>query len=130
MLKSKNMKAKILTLSLIAFLFTLSVNTQAQSTAGHHPNEPIAQHYEGGLEKLNADIQAAIVYPMMAKRSRKQGTCVIKLKLHADGTASTYEIVKNIGLGCGKEALRVVKTLKFNAPGFDQDYKVAVKFTY
>lgn len=90
---------------------------------------PIAQYYEGGEEALLADIQKALVYPVMAKRARKQATVVIKVKLNADGTTSDYQIVAEPGYGMGQEALRVVKTLKFQPAGFDQNHNVPVKFS-
>ena len=45
-----------------------------------------------------------------------------------DGHFDHVKIVKNIGGGCGDEALRIVKTLKFNAPGYVADYNIPVKF--
>ncbi len=122
------MRTRILSTALVAFFFMLiSPSTFAQSD--HDPNEPVAQHYEGGLSQLNADIKSRMVYPAMARKMRKQGTCVIHVRIAADGTTSQHKIVKNIGAGCGAEALRVVKTLKFKPTGYDRDYKVAVKFS-
>ena len=64
----------------------------------------------------------------MAKRNRRQGTCIIHVKLMEDGTFDHVKVVKNIGAGCGEEAARVVNTLKFNAPGYVADYNIPVKF--
>ncbi|MDB4834976.1 energy transducer TonB [Cyclobacteriaceae bacterium] len=89
----------------------------------------IAQHYTGGEEKLLADIQKAIVYPAKAKRMRMQGTVYIHCKLLANGTIAYTKITKKIGGGCDDEAVRVVKSLKFNAPGYDGEYNIPVKFT-
>ncbi len=89
---------------------------------------PIAEHYEGGQTKLYQDIAKELQYPAMAKRSRRQGTCIIHVKLLADGTFGYAKVVKNIGAGCGAEALRVVKTLKFKAPGYIAEYNIPVRF--
>jgi protein TonB len=89
---------------------------------------PIAEHYEGGEEKLLQDIAAELQYPPMAKRNRRQGTCIIHVKLMEDGSFDHVKVVKNIGAGCGEEAMRVVKTLKFKAPGYVADYNIPVKF--
>jgi protein TonB len=65
---------------------------------------------------------------MMAKRNRIQGECIIAFVLNEDGTTSGAKVVKNIGGGCGEEALRVVKLLKFKAPGFKMQTNVPVIF--
>lgn len=89
---------------------------------------PVAEHYEGGQEKLLADIQKSITYPGMAKRNRIQGECIVSLTLTDDGRMINYKLLKNVGGGCGEEAMRVVKTLKFKAPGYRVDATVPVRF--
>ena len=90
---------------------------------------PVATHYEGGQDALLADIQKIMQYPPMAKRNRIEGECIIAMTLEKDGQVSNYKLIKNIGGGCGDEAMRVVKALKFNAPGYRVDLTVPVKFT-
>jgi len=102
--------------------FLLAVSSFIQSDV------PIAEHYEGGEEQLMKDIAAEIQYPATAKRNRIQGTCIIHVKLMEDGHFDHVKVVKNIGGGCGDEAARVVKTLKFKAPGYVADYNIPVKF--
>lgn len=115
------------------FLLTLSLSTSFGESKLMNNEEqksiPVAQYYEGGETALLADIQKELVYPIMAKKSRKQGTCVIKLKLNADGTTDNFQIVSELGYGTGQEAMRVVQTLKFKAPGYDQNHNVPVKFS-
>jgi protein TonB len=89
---------------------------------------PIAEHYTGGEEQLMKNIHTELKYPPTAKRNRIQGTCIIHVKLMEDGHFDHVSIVKNIGGGCADEAVRVVKTLKFNAPGYVADYNIPVKF--
>lgn len=75
-----------------------------------------------------AFINDKLVYPVMAKRNRIQGTCIVKLKLDEFGKMSDLNLVKNIGGGCGEEALRVVRLLQFNAPGYSAIYSIPVNF--
>jgi len=89
---------------------------------------PVATHYEGGQEALLTDIQKMVQYPPMAKRNRIEGECIVAMTLEKDGQVSNYKLIKNIGGGCGDEAMRVVKELKFNAPGYRVDLTVPVKF--
>ena len=89
---------------------------------------PVATHYQGGQEALLADIQKNLQYPPMAKRNRIEGECIVAFTLNKDGSASNYKIIKNIGGGCGEEAMRVAQSLKYNAPGYQVDLTVPVKF--
>lgn len=124
------MRTLLLLITSTAMLFSfISVEKNAAPTETVQKSIPIAQYYEGGEEALIADIQKELVYPMMAKRARKQGTCVIKVKLNADGTTSDFQIVSELGYGTGQEALRVVKTLQFKSPGFDQNHNIPVNFS-
>lgn len=116
---------------LISGLFS-TVNAQTLgNTAGSAPKGsiPIAEHYEGGKEALIEKIQEIMVYPPSAKRNRRQGECIIHVTLQEDGTIKNAKIVKEIGAGTGAEALRVVKSLKFNAPGYVAEYSIPVIFS-
>ena len=89
----------------------------------------IAEHYTGGKEQLLKDIKANLKYPPAAKRNRRQGTVVVHVKLMENGTLTNVKVVQDkLGAGCGAEAVRIVKTLKFNAPGYVAEYNIPVKF--
>ncbi|RSK44553.1 energy transducer TonB [Hymenobacter perfusus] len=79
---------------------------------------PVAEYYEGGQDALMAFIAQELKYPIMARRNRIQGQCIVSFTLNTDGTMSGIKLVKNIGGGCGEEALRVVRLLKFNKPDY------------
>jgi protein TonB len=116
---------KIITRSLvISVLLSAMFALQAQAPKV----VPIAQFYTGGQEAMYKFINENLVYPINAKRNRIQGECVVSLNLNADGTMSGVSCVKNIGAGCGEEAIRVVKLLKFNAPGYGSRQNIPVYF--
>jgi periplasmic protein TonB len=89
---------------------------------------PVAEHYEGGQKVMYKFIEDNVIYPPTAKRNRMQGECIISFVLNEDGTTAGHKIVKNIGGGTGEEALRVVKLLKFRAPGYKMQTTVPVYF--
>lgn len=89
---------------------------------------PIAEHYEGATVKLMADIDSTIIYPPTAKRNRIQGTQNVRVTLLADGKLINLRCLNSIGAGCCEEAKRVLKTLKFKAPGYQANYIIPVKF--
>jgi protein TonB len=90
---------------------------------------PVAEFYEGGQEAMLADIQKMLVYPPMAKRNRVQGECIVAFVLEENGKISNQQLIKAVGAGTGEEAMRIVKGLKFKAPGYRFNATVPVKFT-
>lgn len=98
---------------------TEAAPAQGPAAAPHAPKAiPVAEYYEGGQEAMYAFIEKELKYPIMARRNRIQGQCIVSFTLNTDGTMSGIKLVKNIGGGCGEEALRVVRLLKFNKPGY------------
>ncbi|GAA3926722.1 energy transducer TonB [Hymenobacter algoricola] len=79
---------------------------------------PVAEYYEGGQTAMYEFIDKQLTYPIMARRNRIQGTCIVSFTLNTDGTMSGIKLVKNIGGGCGEEALRITRLLKFNKPDY------------
>ena len=103
---------------------------EAPKAGGAAPGKtiPVAEYYDGGQEAMYAFINKELNYPIMAKRNRIQGQCIISFTVNEDGVPSGYKIVKEMGGGTGAEALRVVKMLKFNAPGYPILVSLPVNF--
>jgi len=81
-------------------------------------NIPVAAYYEGGQEAMYAFIAQELKYPLLAKRNRMQGRCIVSFTLNTDGTMQGVKLVKQVGGGTGEEALRVVRLLKFKKPEY------------
>lgn len=79
---------------------------------------PVAEYYEGGQEAMYAFIAQELKYPLLAKRNRIQGRCIVSFTLNPDGTMAGVKLVKQVGGGTGDEALRVVRLLKFKKPAY------------
>ena len=79
---------------------------------------PVAEYYDGGQEAMYAFIAKEIKYPLLAKRNRIQGRCIVSFTLNPDGTMSSVKLVKQVGGGTGEEALRVARLLKFKNPEY------------
>lgn len=117
----------------LAFSATAQTATPAAPAATHSPAVtdkvlPVAQHFEGGQPAMYEFIAQELVYPPMAKRNRFQGQCIVAFTLNEDGSTANHKIIKNIGGGCGEEALRVVKLIKFKAPGYSMNASIPVNF--
>lgn len=92
----------------------------ASGTGLNHVGQdvPVAAYYEGGQEAMYAFIAKELKYPLLAKRNRMQGRCIISFTLNPDGTIQGLRIVKQVGGGTGEEAARVVRLLKFKKPEY------------
>ena len=62
-------------------------------------------------QKLLAFIYKNIDYPTIARETGIEGTVVIRFYIDEKGQVQAPEVIKEIGGGCGKEALRVVKKM-------------------
>ncbi len=84
-------------------------------------------------QKLLEFIYKNIQYPAIARENNIEGTVVIRFVVDKEGKVGKAEIVREIGGGCGEEALRVV--LKMNelperwSPGKQRGRPVNVYFT-
>ena len=79
---------------------------------------PVAEYYEGGQEAMYAFVNQELKYPLLAKRNRIQGQCIVSFTLNPDGTLTGVKLVKQVGGGTGDEALRVVRLLQFKKPEY------------
>ncbi|MEZ4960143.1 MAG: TonB family protein [Saprospiraceae bacterium] len=79
-------------------------------------------------EQLLSYLGNEIIYPAIARNNGIEGTVVIRFIIEKDGSISQPEIVREIGGGCGAEALRVVKSMPQWLPGKQQGRPVRVQF--
>jgi protein TonB len=70
-----------------------------------------------------------IRYPSLAKDNGIEGTVVVRFIVEKDGSISQPAIIRDIGGGCGAEALRVVKSMPTWLPGKQQGRPVRVQFS-
>ena len=78
--------------------------------------------------KLLSFVHSHMTYPAIARENNIEGTVVIQFVIEKDGSISNPKIMKDIGGGCGKEALRVVKLMDKWLPGRQRDHLVRVRF--
>ena len=88
-------------------------------------NEP---EFPGGDDSLYAYIARNIVYPEAAKKEKIQGRVFVTFVIEKDGQVSSAKILRDIGGGCGEEAIRVVKNMPKWKPGTQRGNPVRVQF--
>lgn len=71
----------------------------------------------GGLAGFYQYIGNNIKYPDIAKRLKVEGKVFVKFVVDKDGSLTQLEVVKGIGSGCDKEAIRVLKDAPKWTPG-------------
>ena len=73
--------------------------------------------FPGGMEAMYAFIEKTLVYPEEAKAAGIEGKVFVKFWVESDGGISNVVILRDIGYGCGDEAVRVVKLMPKWIPG-------------
>lgn len=79
---------------------------------------------KGGLGAL----QKKITYPEMARKAGIEGRVIIQFVVTKDGKVEDPRVIRGIGGGCDKEALRVVKQAQF-VPGRQRGKPVRVQYS-
>ena len=79
-------------------------------------------------KKMLEFIYGNIKYPSIARENGVEGTVVVRFVIDKTGAITAPEIVRDIGAGCGAEALRIVQMMpKWNA-GKQRGRPVKVQF--
>ena len=79
---------------------------------------------KGGLGQL----QQKINYPEVARKAGIEGRVIVQFIVDENGNVVNPKVVRGIGGGCDKEALRVVRTAQFQ-PGMQRGKPVKVRYT-
>jgi protein TonB len=83
--------------------------------------------------KLMEFIYSNIHYPAVARENGVEGNVVVQFIVNTDGSVTDLKIVRDIGGGCGEEALRVVELMNILkdkwVPGKQRGRPVRVMFT-
>ncbi|MBK7937481.1 MAG: TonB family protein [Lewinellaceae bacterium] len=85
--------------------------------------------FPGGEKELLKFLSENIKYPPLARENNIQGTVALTFVVGKDGSVRDVQIVKDIGGGCGKEAVRVVESMPKWNPGEANGHPVKVRFT-
>ena len=67
--------------------------------------------FPGGESAMMEYLSKNIQYPILARENGIQGTIVLSFLVGKDGSVSELQMIKDIGGGCGKEAMRVVRAM-------------------
>lgn len=84
--------------------------------------------FPGGVEALYKYLAENIVYPMQAKDNNISGRVYVSFVVEKDGSISDPKVLRNIGAGCGEEAVRVVQNMPRWTPGKNRGKPVRTRY--
>lgn len=88
-------------------------------------NDP---EFPGGMEALYKFLRENIKYPQLARDNNITGRVYVTFVVERDGSIANPRVLKDIGGGCGQEAIRVVKSMPKWTPGKQRGKAVRVQF--
>lgn len=84
--------------------------------------------FPGGLDSLTRFIKAHLRYPQEALEKGIEGRVYVTFTIEEDGSVSNVRLLRDIGGGCGAEAVRVVKLMPKWKPGRQRGKAVRTQF--
>jgi protein TonB len=84
--------------------------------------------FPGGERELLKFLASNIQYPALARDATIQGTVVLSFVVDKQGNTTDIEVVRDIGGGCGKEAMRVIGMMPRWMPGEANGHPVRVRY--
>jgi TonB family protein len=91
--------------------------------------------FPGGQEELMKYISENLRYPQQARETGTQGLVYVTFVVERDGSLTDIKILRDIGSGCGEEAVRIVKSMpkwipaKQRGKAVRMQFNLPVKFT-
>lgn len=79
--------------------------------------------FPGGTEALMNYLASNIKYPEAAKKDSVTGRVFVQFIVEKDGNVSGTKVLRGIGSGCDKEAVRVISGMPNWKPGLDENKK-------
>jgi len=127
---------------LTTVLYTIDPNTYGKNSNNTNPKKivvssfdkifsevDLAPEFPGGMEKFYQFVAYNIKYPQKAKKSGTSGKVIITFVVEKDGSLSNIKVAKDIGNGCGEEAVRVMQLVPKWKPGIQGGEPVRVAFS-
>ena len=126
------MLKKNFTLFCLCFIFAISVslaqNNEASSDTTIFKLVDIPPSFPGGVTKLLKFLYSNIYYPKEAKSLGIDGQVIVQFVIDTDGSLTNVELLRDIGGGCGKEAIRVIKMMPNWNPGIFNNQPVKTQY--
>ncbi|RYY08016.1 MAG: energy transducer TonB, partial [Sphingobacteriaceae bacterium] len=107
-----------------------------QKVVEENPNEIVSfaaveklPAFPGGDAAFGNYLQKNLRYPPVAKENNTQGRVIVSFVVERDGNLTDIKVLRDIGGGCGAEAIRVLQKSPHWTPGIQNGKPVRVAFT-
>ena len=120
---------------LLAVAALSAQNTRGKNNVKESVDEPTfiaveqMPEFPGGQEGLVNYLVENLNYPEKAKAKKITGKVYVSFVVEKDGSISNVKVLRDIGYGCGEEAVRVVKAMPRWNPGMHRGKLVRVQYT-
>jgi protein TonB len=84
--------------------------------------------FPGGESEMYKFLGEHMSYPEKARDKNVQGRVYVSFIVEKDGSISSIKVLRGIGSGCDKEAIRVVKSMPKWTPGYQKGKAVRVRY--
>lgn len=123
---------RALGLSIGLFLASLSASAQqtkpdSQQVTWPHDDLRDAE-FPGGRKALAAYMRQHVQYPDSAAQARITGRVFVSFVIDTTGQVSNLTVLKSLGYGCDREAVRVIKAMPRWIPGTQSGKPIRVKY--
>lgn len=88
----------------------------------------VMPEFPGGNEKMLDFLEKNLHYPQLAKENGTQCRVVVGFVVNTEGKLENITIRKDVGWGCGEEAIRVIKKMPDWKPGLHRGKTVKVRY--
>ena len=85
--------------------------------------------FPGGEAEMLQFISNNLKYPVIARENGIEGRVVVSFIVQKNGTLTDLQIIRDIGGGCGEEAIRVIESMPRWIPGTTHGNAVKAKYT-
>lgn len=84
--------------------------------------------FPGGIQEMMNFIKDNLKYPQQARETGTQGKVFVSFVVEKDGSLTDVKVLRDIGSGCGEEAVRVVKSMPKWKPAKQRGKPVRMQF--
>ncbi|EOR96146.1 TonB [Arcticibacter svalbardensis MN12-7] len=109
-------------------VFTEGVALWADGSEHKYDKVEAMPEYRGGMRSFYAYVGKNYVYPPLARKAGVQGRLLLSFVVQKDGSLTDIVLLKDIGLGTGEEALRLLRESPDWQPGLQHGMPVRVAY--
>jgi TonB family protein len=89
----------------------------------------VSPEFPGGMSKFYSYLQKNYRYPAMAREQGVSGKVIMQFVVERDGSLTDIKVLRDLGLGTGEEAVRLLKSMPKWKPGVQNGRAVRVAYT-